>query len=55
MRAPGRISVDASLSWQATDNLRASLSVVNLNDSRHIEFDELAIERSAYFRLAWTL
>ena len=50
-----RVALDTSLSWRATDRLEAALTVRNLNDSRHIEFGDGALERSIYLRLAWTL
>lgn len=50
-----RVSVDLNLGWQATDSLEVSLTVRNLNDRRHVEFGDLAIERSAFVSLTWTL
>ena len=47
---PSYTAVDASLSWQPRERLRASLTVRNLNDDRHAEFGEGSeIERSVWF------
>ena len=45
---PDFTSVDVSLGWQATERLRTSLTIRNLNDDAHLEFGgSNLIERSA--------
>ncbi len=52
---PDRVSVDASLGWRASDNLRLSLTVRDVTDDTHLEFGGAnLIERSAYLRATWT-
>jgi iron complex outermembrane receptor protein len=52
---PDRWEVDVSLGWWATDNLRLSLTVRDLNDDTHAEFGgSNLIERSAYLRATWS-
>jgi iron complex outermembrane receptor protein len=49
------VAVDASLRWAPLDRLSASLTVENLNDSRHLEFGAAnEIGRSALLRFIWT-
>jgi iron complex outermembrane receptor protein len=54
-RVPSYTAVDANLEWRAPGRpLRASLTVQNLNDERHLEFGgNTYIERSAFARLSW--
>lgn len=52
---PDRMALDASIGWRATDDLRLSLTVRNLNDDTHPEFaGSNLIERSAYLRATWS-
>jgi iron complex outermembrane receptor protein len=52
---PDRTALDLSLGWQATESLRTSLTVRNLNDDEHLEFGGgNMIERSAWLRAVWT-
>jgi iron complex outermembrane receptor protein len=50
-----RIAVDLNLGWQVTARLKGALTVRDLNDRRHVEFGDVAIERAAYVRIAWAL
>jgi outer membrane receptor protein involved in Fe transport len=51
---PSYIAVDASLEWQRPGRpWRASLTVQNLNDERHLEFGDTYIERSVFGRVSW--
>ncbi len=52
---PSYDAVDLSLSWEPSERLRASLTVMNANDACHLEFgDGHYIERSALVRVVWT-
>jgi outer membrane receptor protein involved in Fe transport len=52
---PHRAALDVSIGWQATDALRLSLTVRNLNDDTHLEFGgSNVIERNAYLRATWS-
>jgi iron complex outermembrane receptor protein len=51
---PSYTAIDWSLAWRPTDNVRASLTVQNANERRHIEFGEgRQLERSALLTLVW--
>ena len=53
-RVPSYIAVDAGVEWQRPGRpWRASLTVQNLNDERHLEFGDTYIERSIYGRVSW--
>jgi hypothetical protein len=51
---PSYMAVDLSLEWRAPNRpLRASFTVGNLNDDRHLEFGgNTYIERSAFVRVS---
>jgi len=53
-RVPSYTVVDLSLEWRAKGRpLRASFTVGNLNDDRHLEFGgDTYIERSAFVRIS---
>ncbi|HLU06661.1 MAG TPA: TonB-dependent receptor [Woeseiaceae bacterium] len=52
---PGFTSIDLSLGWQASERLRTSLTVHNLNDDAHLEFGGgNLIERSARLTAVFT-
>jgi outer membrane receptor protein involved in Fe transport len=52
---PERAPIDLSVGWTPLDNLRASLTVRNLNDDDHVEFGGgNQIERSAWLHATWT-
>lgn len=52
---PSYVAADLHLVWQATRQLRAGLTVHNLNDKTHQQFGgSQLIERSALLSLAWT-
>lgn len=52
---PERTEVNLSLGWRATERLRTSLTVRNLNDETHLEFGGgNLIERSALLKAVWT-
>lgn len=52
---PSYDAIDLSLGWRPSERLRASLTVKNANDARHLEFgDGRYIERNAYMRVTWT-
>jgi iron complex outermembrane receptor protein len=49
------LAIDMNLDWRPSGTLTASLSLLNVNDRRHIEFGGgTFLERSAHLRLAWT-
>jgi outer membrane receptor protein involved in Fe transport len=49
------LGVDFNLAWTPSERFRSSLTVQNLNDRRHLEFENSTfVERSAYLRLVWT-
>ncbi len=54
------VRVDARLGWRARDDLRLSLVMQNLQDSRHAEFNDTLlwpsseVERAVYGKLEWT-
>lgn len=49
------LGVDFNLAWTPSERFRGSLTVQNLNDRRHLEFENSTfVERSAYLRLVWT-
>ena len=51
---PSRTEVNLSLGWRATERLRTSLTVRNLNDDAHLEFGGgNLIERSASMKAVW--
>jgi hypothetical protein len=52
---PSYDTVDVSLGWRPTEQLRVSATVQSLNDSERLEFnDGRLVERSAFARLVWT-
>lgn len=54
LNIPSYVAVDTSLQWQLDDAVAVSLTLRNLNDPRHPEFEGgNEIERSALFRLTW--
>jgi iron complex outermembrane receptor protein len=55
LSVPDRMALDLSIGWRATDDLRLSLTVRDLNDDTHPEFGGgNLIERSAYLRATWS-
>lgn len=55
LSVPDRMALDLSIGWRATDDLRLSLTVRDLNDDTHSEFGgSNLIERSAYVRATWS-
>jgi iron complex outermembrane receptor protein len=52
---PRHLTVDVSLGWSPTEKLSTSLTVRSLNDTRHVEYGPLAIDRSVFLSLAWRL
>ncbi len=51
---PAYTAVDLSLQWRPRDDFDAALTVRNLTEARHLEFDAGAqIERAVYLRFVW--
>ena len=57
---PSYVRVDARLGWQPRDDLRLSLVVQNLQEARHLEFNDTLLwpasesERGVYGKIEWT-